>query len=68
MISKKILRKNEEGKVYDLADWVKRNEYLLFPTIHPDFLDALSRIYDMDATPPISRTRRALEPDAEAKY
>jgi hypothetical protein len=68
LISRKILRKNEEGKVYDLTDWVKKNEYLLFPTIHPDFLDALSRIYDMDAMPPISRTRRSLEPDAEARY
>ena len=33
---KKILRKDEEGKVYDLVDWVRRNEYNLFPTIHPD--------------------------------
>ena len=63
-----ILRKDEEGKVYDLVDWVKRNEYMLFPTIHPDFLDALSRIYDMDPTPPISRSYRVLEPEAEAAY
>ena len=68
LISKKIMRKDEEGKLYDLVDWVKRNEYLLFPTIHPDFLDALSRIYDMDAMPPISRRRGALEPEAEARY
>ena len=68
LISKKIMRKDEEGKLYDLVDWVKRNEYLLFPTIHPDFLDALSRIYDMDAMPPISRRRQSLEPDAEARY
>jgi len=68
LISKKIMRKDEDGKLYDLADWVKRNEYLLFPTIHPDFLDALSRIYDMDAMPPISRRRHSLEPEAEARY
>jgi len=68
LISKKILRKDEEGKVYDLVDWVKRNEYMLFPTIHPDFLDALSRIYDMDPMPPISRTRHSLEPEAEARF
>ena len=68
LISKKIMRKDEEGKLYDLVDWVKRNEYLLFPTIHPDFLDALSRIYDMDPMPPISRRRHSLEPDAEARY
>ena len=68
LISKKIMRKDEDGKLYDLVDWVKRNEYLLFPTIHPDFLDALSRIYDMDAMPPISRRRHSLEPEAEARY
>ena len=68
LISKKIMRKDEEGNLYDLVDWVKRNEYLLFPTIHPDFLDALSRIYDMDAMPPISRRRQSLEPEAEARY
>jgi len=68
LISKKIMRKDEEGKLYDLVDWVKKNEYLLFPTIHPDFLDALSRIYDMDAMPPISRRRHSLEPEAEARY
>jgi hypothetical protein len=68
LISKKIMRKDEEGNLYDLSDWVRRNEYNLFPTIHPDFLDALSRIYDMDAMPPISRTRRSLEPEAEARF
>ena len=68
LISKKIMRKNEEGKLYDLSDWVRKNEYNLFPTIHPDFLDALSRIYDMDAMPPISRTRRSLEPESEARF
>ena len=62
------MRKNEEGKLYDLSDWVRKNEYNLFPTIHPDFLDALSRIYDMDAMPPISRTRRSLEPESEARF
>ena len=61
------MRKDEEGHVYDLTEWVKRNEYMLFPTIHPDFLDALSRIYDMEPIPPISRTRRSLEPEAEAR-
>jgi len=66
--SKKILCKNEEGKLYDLSNWVKENEYCLFPSVHPDFLDALSRIYDMDATPPIPRRGRTLEPEKEASY
>ena len=66
--SKKILCKNEEGKLYDLSNWVKENEYCLFPSVHPDFLDALSRIYDMDATPPMPRRGRTLEPEMEATY
>ena len=66
--SKKILCKNEEGKLYDLSNWVKENEYCLFPSIHPDFLDALSRIYDMDAAPPMPRRGRNLEPELEATY
>ena len=68
LISKKVLCKDENGKLYDLAKWVRDNEYNLFPTIHPDFLDALSRIYDIDATPPITRSYRKLEPEAEAAY
>jgi hypothetical protein len=47
---------------------MKDNEYSLFPTIHPDFLDALSRIYDMDPIPPRLRTGRVLEPEREALY
>ena len=68
LISKKIIRKDEEGHSYDLVDWVKRNEYDLFPTIHPDFLDALSRIYDMDPIPPRFRQHGSLEPAVEATY
>ena len=66
--SKKIMCKDEGGKIYDLTNWMRDNEYRLFPTIHPDFLDALSRIYDMDAAPPLIRRSRVLEPRAEASY
>ena len=68
LLSSKILRKDENGHSYDLVKWVKDNEYSLFPTIHPDFLDALSRIYDMDPTPPIRRSYKVLEPEAEAAF
>ena len=68
LLSSKIMRKDENGKLYDLVNWVRDNEYSLFPTIHPDFLDALSRIYDMDPTPPIRRSHRVLEPEAEATF
>jgi len=69
LISKKIICLDEERKTYDLTKWVKDNEYNLFPTIHPDFLDALSRVYDMDPMPPRTGGRgRSLEPPAEARY
>ena len=68
LLSSRILRKDENGHSYDLVKWVKDNEYSLFPTIHPDFLDALSRIYDMDPTPPIRRSYKVLEPEAEAAF
>lgn len=69
LISKKIICIDEERKTYDLTKWVKDNEYNLFPTIHPDFLDALSRVYDIDPMPPRSGNRgRSLEPPAEARY
>ena len=68
LISKKIICIDEERKTYDLTKLMKDNEYSLFPTIHPDFLDALSRIYDMDPIPPRIRTGRVLEPAREAAY
>jgi len=69
LISKKIICIDEERKTYDLTKWVKDNEYNLFPTIHPDFLDALSRVYDIDPMPPRSGSRgRSLEPPSEARY
>jgi hypothetical protein len=68
LLSSKIMRKDESGKLYDLVKWVKDNEYNLFPTTHPDFLDALSRIYDMDPIPPRPRRGRVLEPELEAAY
>ena len=68
LISKKIICIDENRKTYDLTKWMKDNEYSLFPTIHPDFLDALSRIYDMDPIPPRMRTGRVLEPATEAAY
>jgi len=68
LISKKIICIDENRKTYDLTKWMKDNEYNLFPTIHPDFLDALSRIYDMDAVPPRISRGRVLEPEMEAAY
>lgn len=54
LISRPIMRKNEEGKIYNVVEWFIKNEYLFFPnTTKKDLLDAMSRIYDMDPQPPI---------------
>lgn len=54
LISKPIKRVDEQKNVYDLVKWFISNEYLFFPaTTQKDFLDAMSRIYDMDPQPPM---------------
>lgn len=53
LIAKPIKRKNHEGKLYDVTEWMIENEYMFFPnTTKKDMLDAMSRIYDMDPTAP----------------
>jgi hypothetical protein len=63
LISKAIKRIDENGKVYDVIEKMKKNEYLFFPnTTLKDFLDALSRIYDMKVSPPMLYTHADLNP------
>ncbi len=64
LIAMPIKRKNESGKIYDLMDWWIKNEYLFFPnTTMKDFLDALSRIYDIDPQAPIIINEADVMPD-----
>ncbi len=64
LIANPIKRKNEENKIYDLVDWFIKNEYMFFPnTVMKDFLDALSRIYDIDPQPPIIINESDVMPD-----
>jgi hypothetical protein len=54
LIAKPIKRVNEDGRIYNLVDYLIHNEYLFFPaTTQLDLLDAMSRFYDMDMNPPI---------------
>jgi hypothetical protein len=65
LIAEPIKKKNQDGMLYDVVDWFIKNEYLFFPnTTHKDFLDALSRIYDMDISAPILYNEKDLEPEA----
>ena len=48
LCSKPIKKINQDKKLYNLVEWVLNNEYLLFPaTTSKDFLDVMSRVYDM---------------------
>ena len=59
-----VRRIDENGNLYSLnKNFIE--EYLVFPfAAHDDFIDAASRIYDMEHTTPIIIDERSLEPDS----
>ena len=68
LIQKPIRQKDEQGKMYDVIQKMIDNEYNLFPAVHVDMLDALSRIYDIEAAPPQIIFPDDLEPDVVASF
>jgi hypothetical protein len=53
LVAKPIKRVNEDGRIYDLVQYLIDNEYLFFPaTTRKDLLDAMSRVYDVDIGAP----------------
>lgn len=64
LVAKPIKRKDHNNKVYELTNYIIRTEYTRFPSSQTkDFLDAMSRIYDMDLNPPMSYNNIILSPD-----
>lgn len=64
-ILKPVVRRDHEGNAYSLNKMLL-DEYLVYPfSKHDDFLDAVSRLYDMDYQPPVIVDERALEPETD---
>jgi hypothetical protein len=61
-VAKAIRRKDADGNIYDLAEDFKMQAHL-FPFGKKDLIDAVSRIYDMEATPPNYYQTQSLEPE-----
>jgi hypothetical protein len=62
-VSKQIKRKDHEGNIYDLAEQFKVQLYYFPFGGLKDIVDAASRIYDMEPSPPILIDERSLEPE-----
>ena len=68
LIVRPIKQKDENGRLYDVTQRMIDNEYNLFPAVHVDMLDAMSRIYDIEAAPPQFIFADDLEPEALPAY
>ena len=56
LIAQPIKSRDENGRVYNVTEILINEEYMYFPAVHVDGLDALSRTEDMDMVPPIIRS------------
>jgi hypothetical protein len=69
LLAKPIRLKDHTGRVYDLVKWFIANEYMFFPaTTAKDFMDAMSRFYDLDMSPPQIIHDSMLNPEPEGDY
>ncbi len=64
LYSYSVKRRDHEGNIYSLnAMYLK--EYMVYPfSAHDDVLDASSRIYDMEMSPPVIVNQADLQPEA----
>lgn len=64
LVAKPIKRRNEEGRLYNLVEYLINNEYLFFPaTTKKDLMDAMSRVYDVKLGPPMFVREEDLIPE-----
>jgi hypothetical protein len=70
LVSNPIMCIDHEKKVYNLVDWFITNEYSFYPTsIYKDFLDAMSRTYDLkNFKPPTVYHEEDLLPEEVEDY
>ncbi|MDH3981296.1 MAG: hypothetical protein OES84_00170 [Kiritimatiellaceae bacterium] len=69
LIAKPIKQRDEEGRPYDLVEYLIQTEFLFFPnTTAKDLLDAMSRIYDMDYSAPMIIDQNDLMPEEVEDY
>jgi hypothetical protein len=62
-VSSRIRRKDSEGNLYDVSEQLKMQiHYFPFGGLK-DLVDAASRIYDMEAVPPVYIEQTSLEPE-----
>lgn len=67
LLAKPIKVVDEEGRIYDLTDYLINTEFLFFPnTTAKDLLDATSRIYDMEYCAPLIINENDLLPEESA--
>jgi hypothetical protein len=52
LVAKPIKRVDENGRIYNLVQYLIDNEYLFFPAGAKDLMDAMSRFYDLEMAPP----------------
>ena len=54
LIAKPIIRKNQDGRLYNFTNYIINSEMMFFPAlVKMDGLDAMSRFYDLQIKPPM---------------
>jgi hypothetical protein len=64
LLSKPIVRRNEDGRTYNLTSYIINSEMMFFPAlVKMDGLDAMSRFYDLNIMPPMVHEEGDIYPE-----